>query len=89
MLARIHQLSDIFRDARGPGSATPSQALLGDLNTVGHGVARLSRDVCRDAMRWRNLGRTEAEVWERSVLSCRGRLSGPAGPPGQGPPTLF
>ncbi len=37
------------------------QAILADLNTMAHGVARLSRHYCCDAMRFRSLGRTEAE----------------------------
>ena len=45
------------------------QMILGDLNTMGHGVARLSRHYCCDAMRWRTLGWYEAAWWHAHVLS--------------------
>lgn len=45
------------------------QAILGDLNTMGHGIARLSPSFCCDQMRFRSLGLTEAEFWERNVIS--------------------
>ena len=45
------------------------QVILGDLNTMAHGVARLSPLYCCDAMRWRTLGRTEAHFWHHHVLS--------------------
>lgn len=37
------------------------QAILADLNTMAHGVARLSPHYCCDGMRFRTLGRSEAE----------------------------
>ncbi len=43
--------------------------ILGDLNTMGHGVARLSPHYCCDAMRWRSLGWYEAAWWHAHVLS--------------------
>ena len=45
------------------------QAILGDLNTMGHGIARLSRHHCTDALRLLSLGSYEAEVWHACVLS--------------------
>ena len=45
------------------------QAVLGDLNTMGHGIARLSRLHCTDALRFLSLGSYEAEVWHACVLS--------------------
>ena len=45
------------------------QAVLGDLNTMGHGIARLSRVHCTDILRFLSLGSYEAEVWQASVLS--------------------
>jgi hypothetical protein len=44
------------------------QAILGDLNTMAHGVARLSPRYCTDRMRALSLGTAEAVVWERHVL---------------------
>lgn len=37
------------------------QAVLADLNTMAHGVARLSPNYCCDGQRFRTLGMTEAE----------------------------
>jgi hypothetical protein len=41
------------------------QALLGDLNTMAHGIARLARHHCNDRMRLRSFGMDEASVWTR------------------------
>ena len=43
-------------------------AILGDLNTMGHGIARWSPNFCCDKMRFRNLGWTEAQVWDDIVI---------------------
>ena len=53
----------------GPRQGIVHQAILGDLNTMGHGIARLSRRQCTDALRFRSLGSYEAEVWHACVLS--------------------
>ena len=53
----------------GPRQGIVHQAILGDLNTMGHGIARLSRRHCTDALRFRSLGSYEAEVWHACVLS--------------------
>ena len=54
MLARIAQLADIFADSRRMLEAGfVHQAILGDLNTMAHGVARLSRHYAQDRMRFR------------------------------------
>lgn len=45
------------------------QAILGDLNTMAHGVARLSPNYCCDAMRFWTLGRPEAHFWHHNVLA--------------------
>lgn len=66
MLARMWQTSDIFRDTRQQLAAgkADAAALMGDLNTLGNGVARLSPNYCTDRMRWLSLGWYEAEVWD-------------------------
>ena len=72
MLARISQLSDIFADARKMiDRRFGHAAILGDLNTMAHGVARLSPSYCCDRMRFRSLGSDEAVVWEREVLALK------------------
>lgn len=43
--------------------------VLGDFNTLAHSIARFSKKYCKDVLRYRNLGHTEAEWWYRFVLS--------------------
>jgi len=53
-------------------------AVLGDLNTMANGVARLSPHYCCDHMRWRTLGCSEAQFWHRHVFAWQptdGRVS--------------
>lgn len=38
---------------------------------MGHGIARLSPNYCCDQLRFRNLGFTEAQVWDKYVLQQR------------------
>ena len=45
------------------------QAILGDLNTMAHGIARLSPNYCCDAMRFWSIGQTEAYFWHHKVFS--------------------
>ncbi|KAG2427188.1 hypothetical protein HXX76_010907 [Chlamydomonas incerta] len=110
-LARMAQLSDLFRDTRqqqaqaeaawraktqgqqaqgekgekgekegekgkeeaGPGGPPVlAAALMGDLNTLANGVARLSPNYCTDHLRWSSLGWFEAELLDRLVLPVRG-----------------
>jgi hypothetical protein len=59
--------------ASAAAAAVPCcQAILGDLNTMAHSLARLSPNYCRDAMRWRSLGSSEAAWWQRYVLAVMG-----------------
>eukprot|EP01105_Mastigella_eilhardi_P011045 TRINITY_DN2549_c0_g1_i1.p1 TRINITY_DN2549_c0_g1~~TRINITY_DN2549_c0_g1_i1.p1 ORF type:complete len:357 (-),score=124.30 TRINITY_DN2549_c0_g1_i1:32-958(-) len=57
--ARVCQLADVFADARQLEVKYPRQLLVGDLNTMGHTLARLSPKYCVDKMRWLSLWRTE------------------------------
>ncbi|PSC72469.1 Endonuclease exonuclease phosphatase domain-containing [Micractinium conductrix] len=69
LLARITQLADIFADARLQADrGLHRQAILGDMNTMAHGIARLSPNYCCDHMRLRSIGMDEAAVWHRHVL---------------------
>ena len=45
------------------------QAILGDLNTMAHGIARFSSKFCTDKMRFWSLGQSEAAFWHRTVFS--------------------
>jgi hypothetical protein len=40
----------------------------GDLNTMAHGIARLSPNYCQDDMRWKTIGSTESEWFTKNVL---------------------
>ncbi|KAG7672843.1 hypothetical protein KSW81_001783 [Nannochloris sp. 'desiccata'] len=72
MLARIAQLSDIFADTRHMiDSAFYHQVILGDLNTMAHGIARFSKNYCCDRMRFLSLGHDEAVMWEQNVLKVQ------------------
>ena len=73
MLARMHQFSDILRHAK-KHSNIPHQAILGDLNTLANGVARLSPNYCNDWMRFLTLGWFEAEIWDHCLLRELGGL---------------
>ena len=45
------------------------QAILGDLNTMAHGLARLSPKYCCDKMRFWTIGRPEALFWHRNLIT--------------------
>lgn len=79
MLARIAQLADIFADARAMvDSGSFHVAILGDMNTMAHGIARLSPNYCCDRMRFLTLGRDEGVIWERAVLAQHDQRYNPA-----------
>lgn len=67
MSDRVRQFADILRDARQMNVV--HQCICGDINTMANGVARLSPNYCRDTMRWRSIGKSEAEVWAEQVFS--------------------
>jgi hypothetical protein len=67
--------SNLLTAAATSAASTPCcQAILGDLNTMAHSVARLSPNYCCDGMRWRSLGSSEAAWWQRYVLAVMGEL---------------
>ena len=70
MLFRIRHLAEIFEDSRKMiDRGFYHQVIMGDLNTMAHGIARFSPAFCQDQMRFRSLGSDEAVMWERYVLS--------------------
>lgn len=75
MLARMEQMADVMIDVEqvlmAKGRSTPV-AIMGDLNTMAHGIARLSPNYCCDHMRWRSLGLYEAQVWQRHIFQNTG-----------------
>lgn len=69
MLDRIAQLADILLDSKATiDKGYFHQAILGDLNTMAHGIARLSPSHCCDMMRFRSIGYDEASMWQRYVI---------------------
>ncbi|ORX49179.1 hypothetical protein DM01DRAFT_1409638 [Hesseltinella vesiculosa] len=69
IIGRVSAFSEILEDAREQTEATPHQGIFGDLNTMGHSIARLSSKYARDRYRWLSLGWTEAEWWNQQVLA--------------------
>jgi hypothetical protein len=47
----------------------PYQMILGDLNTMSHGVARLVPYLCCDFLRFATIGIFEAEWWQENILN--------------------
>eukprot|EP00834_Sanchytrium_tribonematis_P000254 NODE_5_length_72347_cov_1.339331.p22 type:complete len:376 gc:universal NODE_5_length_72347_cov_1.339331:47986-49113(+) len=66
ILGRVTQISEIFNFANRADASL--QILCGDLNTLGHGIARLSPSYCNDTMRWRSIGYSESEFFYDRVL---------------------
>ena len=77
ILGRVRQLSDAIHDAQkileGHNERGRRQSLrfiiAGDLNTIGHSIVRLSRNICTDRMRVLSFGENEADWLQRKVLA--------------------
>ncbi|GET92579.1 hypothetical protein, conserved [Leishmania tarentolae] len=77
-LARVRQLADCMADMQrilhssttlwSTRSRQPAFLLAGDLNTMAHGIVRLSRCYGTDRLRWLSLGEVEACWLQRKVL---------------------
>lgn len=59
------------------------QAIFGDLNTMGHGIARFSPNFCTDKMRFWSLGQSEAVFWDRNIFQVQHASTAPAQQSGQ------
>eukprot|EP00835_Amoeboradix_gromovi_P000925 NODE_35_length_31537_cov_0.293403.p7 type:complete len:376 gc:universal NODE_35_length_31537_cov_0.293403:28922-27795(-) len=66
ILGRVTQISEIFEFAAKAN--VKNQILCGDLNTMGHGIARFSPSYCNDQMRWKSIGYSESEFFYDRVL---------------------
>lgn len=67
---RIYQFADILRDSRKKISrGLVHQVILGDLNTFGHGITRFAPFLCRDHLRFRTIGTSEARFWFENLFS--------------------
>ncbi|KAL3132526.1 hypothetical protein ABBQ32_009069 [Trebouxia sp. C0010 RCD-2024] len=70
MLARIEQFADVMADSKLQlKQGMYHQAVLGDLNTMAHGIARFSPKFCTDKMRFWSLGQSEAALWQKKVFN--------------------
>lgn len=71
ILGRIRQFKDILEYSYKllEEQQIFNQLIFGDLNTMGHGVARFHPRFCRDSLRWRTMGSSEAAWWNRQLFS--------------------
>ena len=71
ILGRIRQFKDILDDSRRllTEEGVQNQIIFGDLNTMGHGVARFHPRFCRDSLRWKTMGSSEAAFWHRHLFA--------------------
>ncbi|KAI8341172.1 hypothetical protein BC941DRAFT_416049 [Chlamydoabsidia padenii] len=67
IIGRTSAFSEILDDAQAHNDI-PHQAILGDLNTMAHSIARLSPKYARDRYRLLSLGESEASWFDRNVL---------------------
>jgi hypothetical protein len=68
IIGRISQFSDILLDSASNILTHPYQLIFGDLNTLGHSIARLSPKFCQDRYRFLSLGITESEWWDKNLF---------------------
>mmetsp|Transcript_5423 Transcript_5423/g.13831 ORF Transcript_5423/g.13831 Transcript_5423/m.13831 type:complete len:460 (-) Transcript_5423:125-1504(-) len=72
ILGRLEQFSEILKSSKARlARGQQRQAILGDLNTMGHGIARMSPQHCGDGLRWRTLGMSEGQFWLEAVLAVQ------------------
>lgn len=76
IFARLKQFAPVLAHARRHADTHAHQMVLGDLNTMAHGLARLFPKYCCDALRWRSLGWSEAAWWQRNLFSVTDALAG-------------
>jgi endonuclease/exonuclease/phosphatase family metal-dependent hydrolase len=72
ILGRLRQFKDILADSHRllhSHDCIHHQLIFGDLNTLGHGMARFHPRFCRDSLRWRTMGSSEAAWWHRNLFS--------------------
>lgn len=68
IFGRLRQFADILRDAKEHLDEYPLQMVFGDLNTMAHGIARLSPLYCSDKLRLLSVGYSEAQWWQRYIF---------------------
>lgn len=66
---RLYQFSDILKDSRIKAKAGyDRQLILGDLNTVANGIARILPLFCTDHLRFKTFGISEATFWRQNLF---------------------
>ncbi|CAG8742464.1 28518_t:CDS:2 [Gigaspora margarita] len=68
IIGRISQFSEILVDSANHIDSHPYQLIFGDLNTMGHSLARLSPLYCTDRYRFLSLGWSESEWWDVNLF---------------------
>jgi endonuclease/exonuclease/phosphatase family metal-dependent hydrolase len=70
LLDRLKQFADVLEDAnaRYDRDRCCYHIIMGDLNTMAHGIARLSSKYCLDIMRFWSIGYSEGSWWKKHVL---------------------
>lgn len=77
-VGRLLQFADILTHSRAAAArGATRQVIGGDLNTMAHGIARLSPWHCTDHLRWATLGQCEAAFWQHHVFDVVGDTSLP------------
>lgn len=79
IFGRLRQFSQILAHSWAHLSTHPHQMILGDLNTMAHGLARFFPKYCCDGMRWGSVGWSEAEWWQRNLFAVTPDLAGEDG----------
>jgi len=72
---RVRQFSVVLKDWTEQCDAIKPKAAIiaGDLNTLGHGLARISPVHCRDHYRFKTLFERESAWWQRNLFSQPGQ----------------
>jgi endonuclease/exonuclease/phosphatase family metal-dependent hydrolase len=74
IFGRVKQYADVLEDCRVrekealSAGALPLQLIFGDLNTMAHGIARLSPKYCCDSMRIMSFGQYEGSWWDYNIF---------------------
>lgn len=68
-MGRMKQFADILSHSAKHIHTNPYQFICGDLNTLGHSIARLSRSFCCDDLRWKSIGKSESQFWTNKLFS--------------------
>ena len=70
IIGRLKQFADVFEDShkRRAQGKHHYQIIMGDLNTMAHGIARLSPKYCKDFLRFWSIGHSEGSFWDKYLF---------------------